>query len=92
MRQVELSLAQAYGVDLAKVQRHAEAGMKFAKLAGAGDDLYNFLIGHCVLNVSLRNNIFPGHSSCWPNERKNPQFRWNCGWQICQATLTPSFW
>jgi len=37
MRQVERDLADANGVQLSMVERHAHAGMKFAQLAGAGD-------------------------------------------------------
>jgi hypothetical protein len=48
MRQVEVELAKTHGVELWKVQRHAEAGMKFAQLAGAGD-FSSFLITECVL-------------------------------------------
>ena len=47
-RQVEVDLAKAQGVELWKVQRHVEAGMKFAQLAGAGN-LYSFLIPECAL-------------------------------------------
>lgn len=48
MRQVEVELAKTHGVELWKVQRHAEAGMKFAQLAGAGD-FSSFLINESVL-------------------------------------------
>lgn len=72
MRHVEVGLAKAYGVDLAKVQRHAEAGMKFAKLAGAGDDFYHFLLVECMFKGQLRNSILPGDSSGRQDERKNP--------------------
>jgi hypothetical protein len=36
-RQVEVDLAKAHGVELWKIQHYAEADMKFAQLAGAGN-------------------------------------------------------
>jgi hypothetical protein len=72
MRHIEVGLAKAYSVDLAKVQCHAEVGMKFAKLAGAGDDFYHFLLVECMFKAQLRNSILPGDSSGCQDERKNP--------------------